>query len=578
MNGDVEAIKKELDVVVVGGGIIGATVFRELCYAGLNVLLLEKDDFACDISSGSTEMAHGGFRYLLTLNDWGLVQESIIERETLHFIAPHLVRRLNFYMPLYSGDEMYFNPSYFKVAAGDITWKIRKYSGIGAMMVGAGMNMYKLFAISGIRKRDLGTNRAEVGYKKLKPEEFLSRGFRANPDGLVAAYRYTDSKIEDIERLVTENILSGLEYGKNNGQACSAFNMTEVIKISADGEIVARDSRTEKEFSVKPKVVVNAAGAGINSLNEQMDTSAGSDVHMVAGTHLLISRQANWDSTDPDAAVGWWTNRKIMFAISKGTERLLIGTHERYVKKEDVKNRNLNYTEDLNGIIERTKKVFPDMDMRLERDPYYTRVRPLTPEDKHLGEADPTRFSRRDYMKEIGNVISVTGKIGPSRFLAEMVARKVTDKLGRNHQESRTCSTPLYGGHIEGSLEEYISAVMAKNPGVDNRIIRNLIKRYGSRYEEVIGFAGEGGLDPINPYVADSQPLCALLYSFKKEGAQSLVHAFRRTGTYRHLDEGRGCVDKAASYLAGQLNWDENRRSNEINDYTQYIDGVKKRV
>lgn len=580
MNGDLDGIRKDIDVVVVGGGIIGATVFRELCYAGLNVALLEKDDFCCDISSGSTEMAHGGFRYLLTLKDWPLVQESIIERETLHFIAPHLVRRLNFYMPLYGGNEMYFNPSFLNVDMGDVTWRIGKYRGAGTTMVGAGMNMYKLFALSGIRKRGLGTNRSEVGYEKLKPEEFLEKGFRANPDGLAAAYKYTDSKIEDIERLVVENILSGLERAERNGQSCIAINNAEVTKITTAGEVVVKDPSSGNEQTIKAKVVINAAGAGINALNEQLDKNAGADVHMVAGSHILVSRKTNWDSEDPDAAIAWWTNRKIMFAISKGTERLLIGTHERYVTKEDVEKRNLNNSEDLAGIIERTKKVFPDMDISVERDPYYTRVRPLRPDEKHLGSANPTRFSRRDYLKEFGNVISVTGKIGPSRFLAEMVARKVMDKIGRPCEESLTCATPLYGGDFDGlSLEDYISSAVSKNPKVDKTIIRNLVKRYGCRYSEVIACGvEEGGLAPINSADKDSQPLRALLYSFKKEGARNLVHAFRRTGTYRHLNEGLESLDKAAKYLAAQLNWDEQRTVSEIENYRRYVERVKMRI
>jgi len=575
MNADIQGMEKDFDVVVIGGGIVGATVFRELCMDGLNVLLVERDDFCNDISSGSTEMAHGGFRYLLTLKDWSLVIESIVERETLHRIAPHLVSRLNFYMPLYAGDEMYFNPSFLSVNLDDIGWKIGRYSGLGTAMVGMGMNMYKLFALYGIRSRRLGSNKSEVGYEKMKPAELLDMGFNINPDGLVACYRYTDSNIEDVERLVVENILSGLDHAQRNGRACEALNRAEFAGFDGKETLLIRDLERQKELKIRPKVVVNAAGANINRINEQAESEVSEDIHMVAGSHLIIPRDF-WNNGDPLAAVAWWVSKKIMFAISKGTDRLLVGTHERYIPPGQVDRRNYNYRGDLEEMLRKARKAFPGFDFDFQEYPYYTRVRPLKPDEKHLvGEENPTRFSRRDYLRRIGNIISVSGKLGPSRCLAERVSGEVFKILGKNKSASKTAEARLYGGEIDGPLDGYIEEAIAGSDGTDSRLVENVVRRFGSRYSEVLRNPPRGGLEKIDPECPDSQPMCALLYAFEKEGARNMVHAFRRTGVYKHLGEGLNCVREAAAFVGTNLSWSQKKIESEADNYGKYIEERK---
>mgnify|MGYP006286002639 CR=1 FL=1 len=571
MNRDIEGMVKDFDVVVIGGGIVGAATFRELCMSGLNVLLVEKDDFCNDISSGSTEMAHGGFRYLLTLKDWSLVIESIVERETLHYIAPHLVSRLNFYMPLYAGDEMYFNPSFPGMDLPDVNWRIGGYGGLGTFMVGMGMNMYKLFALYGIRSRKLGSDVSEVGYEKLHSGEILSRGFNLNPEGLTACYKYTDSNIEDVERLVVETILSGLDYADCNGGACAALNRTEFAGFADGGELVIRCLDDDWEFRVKPRAVVNATGANINAINDKLENKEANDIHMIAGAHLIVPR-SYWNNDDRRAAVAWWINKKIMFAISKGTDRLLLGTHERYIPAEEVDKRNYNYREDLDTMLEKTRKAFPGLDFDVEDYCYYTRVRPLKPDEKHLaGGGNPTRFSRRDYLRRIGNVISVSGKLGPSRCLAEHVARTVFEILDRPAPASITSHEKLSGGHFEGTVEDYIPRAAAAFPAAGPQIVENVVRRFGSAFLRILSNRPEGALAPVDPECPDSQPMASLLYAFEQEGARNMTHAFRRTGAYKHLSEGLNCIENATQFVGRRMGWDDARVQSEIENYKEYI-------
>ena len=94
-----EVTGKTFDLIVVGGGIIGACIARDAALRGLKTLLLEKDDFASGTTSRSTRLIHGGFRYLQHF-EFGLVREDLREREILLKIAPHLVHPLPFLIPI----------------------------------------------------------------------------------------------------------------------------------------------------------------------------------------------------------------------------------------------------------------------------------------------------------------------------------------------------------------------------------------------------------------------------------------------------------------------------------------------
>ncbi|MEW5946974.1 MAG: FAD-dependent oxidoreductase [bacterium] len=581
INSDLDEASAGAEVLIVGGGIIGAAVFRELCLDGLNAVLVEKDDFCGGVSAGSTEMAHGGFRYLLTLSDWSLVRESLAEREILHRIAPHLVRRLNFYMPLYRGDGMYFDPSPGWMNLPEARWKIGGARGFGTAMVAAGMSLYRLLAAGEAKRSKAGASRDDLAWRKMPPGEALGLGLNLNPEGMAACFRYTDSKIEDVERLVVENILSGLEHARERGLACAASNATAFAALDR-GAAFVRDEA--KEYRFKPKVVVAAAGAEINGVSGLAGRPA-EDIHLVSGTHLIAPRKI-WSGADPSAAVAWWTGGKVMFCISKGADRLLAGTSERYIPPGEAGLRDLNHREDVEEMLRRVRRVLPGFEFDASRHPYYTRARPLRPERGQLARGEsPTRFSRRDYVRATGGVIAVTGKIGPSRRLAERAAEMVFRALGRPKPTSRTAREKLYGGALgDATAEEYAASFAEKTAAgrgdtgpAAGRALACCARRYGSRAPDVVEGASSEELMPIDPECPDSQPLRALLYSFSVEGARSLVHAFKRTGVDRHIGEGVAAAGRAADYLAAKLRWDEAKKRRETELYREFI-AVRKRL
>src|SRR5690242_21305921 len=166
-------MNQKFDLVVVGAGINGAGIARDAALRGLKVLLVDKGDIGGGTSAGSTRLIHGGLRYLEHF-EFGLVRESLRERETLLKIAPHLVKPLPITIPIY------------------------KHNKRGPATIRAGMIFYDLLSLGKSLPRHRMLSRAET----------LKRWPGLNPDGLLGSALYHDAQVEFPERLVMENVVS----------------------------------------------------------------------------------------------------------------------------------------------------------------------------------------------------------------------------------------------------------------------------------------------------------------------------------------------------------------------------------
>ena len=162
-----------LDAVVIGGGMAGAGVARDLAMRGASVALFEKGDFASGTSSKSSKLIHGGLRYL-ELGDFKLVRESLREKQTLERLAPHLVRPLPFLVPVYRGAAR------------------------GLIKVRLGMWLYDW----------LTPGKKTERYRVLRPEAALSMEPNVRAEDLRGAGYYFDDLLLYPERLCLENVLS----------------------------------------------------------------------------------------------------------------------------------------------------------------------------------------------------------------------------------------------------------------------------------------------------------------------------------------------------------------------------------
>jgi len=243
-------LQHQYEVTVIGGGIHGAGIAQAAAAAGYQVLLLEKNDWAAGTSSKSSKLIHGGLRYLQS-GQFGLVRESIREREILLKIAPELVRRNNFYIPLYKN-------SHYK------SWQLR-----------IGLSLYALF----------GGNRPDCRYSRLK-ETTHQQLKGLNQEGLTQVFCYPDAQTDD--RLLTRAVIeSANELG---AQTLSPARLISAKHVG--GGYTLRYQYQGKVQEVISRVVINAAGPWANNVNALVSPSPPTTkVDLVQGTHLILSGQ-----------------------------------------------------------------------------------------------------------------------------------------------------------------------------------------------------------------------------------------------------------------------------------------------
>ena len=254
-----------MDVLIVGGGINGAGMLRELSLNGVNALLVDKADFAAGATSASSRMIHGGLRYLEN-GEFRLVRESLRERDRLLRLAPHAVKPLPTTIPIFSRWSGFGNA-------------LKRFFGLttppsarGAMLIKVGLTLYDIFTA---RRRVLQTHyftgRAEA--LRLRP--------KLHP-GIVCTATYHDAQVALPERLCLDLIADAV--AAHSG--ARAINYCALARCDGD-KVVLQDVVTGRDYPVIPRVVINATGGWIDFANAAL----GQPTHWIGGTkgsHLII--------------------------------------------------------------------------------------------------------------------------------------------------------------------------------------------------------------------------------------------------------------------------------------------------
>jgi glycerol-3-phosphate dehydrogenase len=249
-----ELATRRFDLLVVGGGIIGAGIAAHAARAGLAVALVDAGDFGGATSSASSKLVHGGLRYL-RLGDVGLVREAHHERRALtRVVAPHLVHRMPFLLPLYEGGP--YRPAF----------------------VQSGILLYSTLARSRLHWL-VGASRA----RELVPPLRL--------DGLRSCALYADAWTNDT-RLCLANVRSAADDG------ATVLNRAEVVGFrSTGGSITAAEVRVDGEdVVVHARAYVNAAGPWVDHVRRLEDPGAGTSVRLSKGAHALVRAPDGWSA------------------------------------------------------------------------------------------------------------------------------------------------------------------------------------------------------------------------------------------------------------------------------------------
>ncbi|MBU2288825.1 MAG: glycerol-3-phosphate dehydrogenase, partial [Gammaproteobacteria bacterium] len=436
------AATSDYDVLVVGGGINGCGIARDLAGRGLRVLLCEKDDLAAHTSSSSTKLIHGGLRYL-EYYEFSLVRKALQEREVLLKSAPHIMWPLRFVMP--------HDPS------------MRP-----AWMVRIGLFMYDHLArrevLPGSRSVDLRSHPAGAA---LKPQ--FKRGFV-----------YSDGWVDDA-RLVVLNAL--------DAQARGADVLTRTRCVSAqrrsDGWTARLEASDGSTREVRARAVVNAAGPWAESFlrgsahSAQGEALATRHLRLVKGSHIVVRRLFAHDH----AYIFQNPDKRIIFAIPYQRDFTLIGTTDIELDGDDPGAARIAQ-EEIDYLCEQASRYFAEPVKPADVVWTYSGVRPLLDDES----GDPSAVTR-DYMLERNTsaapLLSVWGgKITTFRKLAEDAADDVCEMLG----ESRSAWTDgafLAGGDLSGwigpasakpddDFDRFVAAVQQRHPWLDDALAHRL--------------------------------------------------------------------------------------------------------
>jgi glycerol-3-phosphate dehydrogenase len=269
--------EKPLDILVVGGGIVGSGIARDAAMRGLRVGLVEQHDFASGTSSRSSRLLHGGLRYLAQ-GRIGLVRQASIEKRILHQIAPHLAEPRAFLFPTYRA-----NPHW-------VLWQLK-----------IGVKIYDLLCGG----RNLGQS------TWLKPAELLNRVSGLDPADLTGAVRYFDAFTNDA-RLVLDTLRSAAKHGALLLNYCCFKDASQ--KELWHCEVL--DLLANETFTIRARTVVNATGPWAQAVPHSRVK-----LRLTKGCHLVVERSR---LPVPDAVV-MSDDKRILFAIPWG-DRTIVGT------------------------------------------------------------------------------------------------------------------------------------------------------------------------------------------------------------------------------------------------------------
>ncbi len=535
----------EVSVLIVGGGINGVGLLRELALERVDTLLVEKSDFCAGASSASTRIIHGGLRYLEN-GEFRLVRESLRERNRLLVNAPHYVRPLPTTIPIFSWIE-----GLLSAPARFLGLKVRP-RGRGALLCKIGLSLYDLLAGE---HQGLPTHHFKSRRASLAERPYL------HPD-IVCTATYYDAWISYPERLCVELVLDA------ERQCSSARALNYVSLEGATGnKVVLKDGISGERLEVKPRIVVNATGAWIDFTNRRL----GEQTQYIGGTkgsHLVLDHPELLAATRGQMLYFANADGRICIfypvygKVIAGSTDIPVSDPEKAFCEED----------EVDYILESVRQVFPSLPRPVDRSNIVYRfcgVRPLPRSDSFT----PGEISR-DHSCEIipaGNGIDfpvyslIGGKWTTFRAFGEQMADKILGHLGRPRSAS-SAGLAIGGGKDYPTSAAQKSAWLtsvAEKTGLPVERVAALLERYGTRAADVAQFIS---MEP-------DRPLRALPEFSRREiqflaSQERVVHLddliLRRTIVALLGQLSRGILEELAEVSGQALGWSQERTRQEI--------------
>ena len=427
------------DIIIVGGGITGAGILREAAHLNIKALLVEQRDFAWGTSSRSTKMIHGGLRYLKEGNVI-LTYKSVRERQNLLDELPGLVNDRSFVLPVYKGKLFQ------------------------RFLIHIGLIIYNILA--GRWKRNISTLKELAEIVPSIEKKNLQAGFLIN-DAVT-----DDARL--VLRVISEATLEG-------STAINYCRVTGLLK--KDGHVngvTLHDTESDKTFDVKSRLVINATGAWVDILRDEVKKTNSLKIRPLRGSHLIFSKdkiplENNFLGMHPE------DGRPVTILTWEG--RVLVGTTD-LDHPDNLNNEAAISQEEVVYLLKAVNFQFPEL--KITKDDIIATVAGIRPV-VDTGKEDPSKESR-DYViwKEEGLLTVTGGKLTTFRITALDVLIEAQEYIGtlQNVQKKRKIFSQHYQTlSVQGSLGE--------------KQTRRLRGRYGENYKEIISKAMDSELELI---------------------------------------------------------------------------------
>lgn len=519
------AAADEIDVLVVGGGVVGAGVALDAVTRGLSTAIVESRDWASGTSSRSSKLIHGGLRYLEML-DFRLVREALTERGLLlQRLAPHLVRPVPFLFPL-------------------------SHRGWERLYVGTGVLLYDAMSVSS------GNDRGMPHHRHLSHRHVLRIAPGLKRSALVGAVQYWDAQVDD-----ARHTMMIVRTAAQLGALCA--NRVRVTGFLRQGERVTGaellDLETGHRCAVRARQVINATGVWTDETQALANTRGQFHVRASKGIHLVVPR----DRIQSESGIILRTEKSVLFIIPWG-RHWIIGTTD--TEWDLGLNHPAASSRDIDYLLEHVNQVLVAKLTREDVEGVYAGLRPLL-----AGESDETSRLSREHLighPVPGLVVVAGGKYTTYRVMARDAVDEAVRGMDDHVPGSCTERVPLVGA------EGYPAAwnqrhTLASRYGLHVARIEHLLGRYGTLVHEVLELIEEDRSLGEPLVGADDYLRAEVVYAVTHEGARHLddVLARRTRISIETWDRGVTCATEVAGLMAGAMGWDEEQAANEVQHY-----------
>jgi len=522
--------RETFDVVVIGGGVVGAGAALDAVTRGLSVALVEARDLASGTSSRSSKLFHGGLRYL-EMFEFGLVREALRERELmLTKICPHLAKPVSFLYPL-------------------------SHHAVERPYVAAGLIMYDT----------MGGARSVPGHKHLTRAGALRLVPGLRRDALVGGIRYYDGQVDDARHTMMV-ARTAADYG------AVIRTSTQVVSFIKESDRVAgvrvRDVETGQETDVKAKVVINSTGVWTDELQRLSGGRGRFRVRASKGVHLVVAR----DRITSESGIILKTEKSVLFVIP-WKSHWIIGTTDT--------DWNLDLAHpaatkaDIDYILDHVNKVLAVPLTHDDIEGVYAGLRPLL-----AGESEQSsKLSREHAVARVapGLVAIAGGKYTTYRVMGADAVEACAEDLPGRINPSCTEEVPLIGAVGYQALVNQADRLAALH-GVHPYRIKHLLNRYGSQIHDVLAPAAANPvlLQPL-PGAGDYLQAEAL-YAVTHEGALHLedVLARRTRISIEYAHRGTESMQCVADIMAPVLGWTDAQAAREVEVYRARVEAERR--